>query len=229
MYILGISCYAHEASCTLIKDGKICSVIEEERLNREKHTWKFPQNAIELCLQNEGITLQHIDKVTFFWDPDKEFSGNLTHFLRYFPASLNLLFSHSGGDELSFIARVRAMKNLGKDMQSRFGLAQPVPVEYIEHHLGHAASAFFVSEFEESAILTMDGRGESVTTLLARGRGNKIEKLKEIKVPHSLGHLFAAVTEYLGFKPMFDEWKVMGTAAYGRARRMARMESSKRR
>ncbi len=215
MYILGISSYSHEASCALIKDGEVCFVIEEERLNREKHTWKYPANAIAQCLACEGITMAEIDHITFFWKPELEILGNIKHVLKYFPQSLNLLRASSGGGELSVLNRLSLKKGIGKKIAQQFGLKKVPPVHFIEHHLAHAASAFFVSPFQEAAILTLDGRGESTSTMMARGQGNAIEKLAEITVPHSLGHLYAAVTDYLGFKPFFDEWKVMGMSAYG--------------
>ena len=215
MYVLGISSYAHEASCSLIKDGEIKVVLEEERLNREKHTWKYPQNAIEQCLAREGITIHDIERITFFWRPFREIRGNIGHILKYFPQSLNLLQAPSGSNELSFGKRVIAMNNIGRRLQEHFHLAKPPKVEFVEHHLAHAGSAFFVSPFEEAAILTIDGRGEATTTMMSIGRKNKIQKIKEIKVPHSLGHFYAAVTHHLGFRPFFDEWKVMGMSAYG--------------
>lgn len=216
MYTLGISAYAHESSCALLKDGRLCAHAEEERFNREKHTAAFPENAIRFCLKREGITFEEISDIAFFWDPGKEVSGNLGHFLRYFPASLNLLRAPSGSAELGFLARNRKMRAVGEEARRRFGLKQAPAVRFVEHHLAHAASAFFPSGFEEAAILTIDGRGESTSTMLSVGRGNKIEVLKEIRVPHSLGHLYAAITDYLGFRPFFDEWKVMGMSAYGR-------------
>ena len=216
MYILGISGYSHESSAALLKDGQVQVLLEEERLNREKHTWKYPRNAIEQCLRSENLTIKDIDKITFFWQPGREISENFQHVARHFPESLNLLRSGSGSDELSFSSRVKSMVNIGKEIQKQFQLSKPPQVYFCEHHLAHAASAFFVSPFEEAAILTMDGRGEAASTLLSRGRGNKIEKILEIKVPHSLGHLYAAVTDYLGFTPFFDEWKVMGMSAYGK-------------
>ncbi len=215
MYILGLSSYSHEASCTLIKDGEIRFVIEEERLNREKHTWKYPAESIARCLACEGITMADIDHITFFWKPELEISGNIKHVLKYFPHSLNLLSVSSGGGELTVLNRLCLMRGIGKKIAQQFGLKEVPRVHFIEHHLAHAASAFFVSPFQEAAILTMDGRGESTSTMMSRGRGNRIEKLAEIKVPHSLGHFYAAVTDYLGFKPFFDEWKVMGMSAYG--------------
>jgi carbamoyltransferase len=216
MYILGLSSYAHESSCALIKDGVVCCLIEEERLNREKHTWKFPRHAIAECLKMEGITFKDIHCVTFYWNPVKEITGNLAHVMRYFPQSLNLFKGTSGSEDLGFFQRVKLMRGIGRELQKSFDLSRPPKIHFIEHHPAHAASAFFVSPFEEAAILTMDGRGESVTTLLAKGQGNHIMKLHEIKVPHSLGHLYAAFTDYLGFRPFFDEWKVMGLSAYGK-------------
>ncbi len=216
MYILGISSYAHESSCALIKDGKICALGEEERFNREKHTWKFPENAIRYCLDKEKITISDVEAFTFFWVPMKELRDNLGHFLKYMPASLNLLRSPSGSDDMGFLSRVLAMQNVGKDLQKRFNMKRTPEIHFVEHHLCHASSAFFISKFEEAAILTVDGRGESTSTMLSVGRGTKIEKIQEIAVPHSLGHLYASMTDFLGFKPFFDEWKVMGMSAYGR-------------
>ncbi|MCK5579925.1 MAG: carbamoyltransferase [Candidatus Omnitrophica bacterium] len=216
MYILGISSYAHESTCSLIKDGEVRIVLEEERFNRKKHTMEYPRYAIEKCLAMEGITIEDVEEITFFWKPQREVTGNIKHVLKYFPASLNLLKGRPQGNELPFVKRVVSMQNVGQTIKRHFSLSQAPRVEFVEHHLAHAASAFFVSPFEDAAILTIDGRGESTSTMMAVGRGNKIKKIKEIKVPHSLGHLYAGLTDYLGFMPFFDEWKVMGMSAYGK-------------
>jgi len=216
MYTLGISAYAHESSCALLKDGKICAHAEEERFNREKHTAKFPEQAIRFCLEREGIRMEQVEAIAFYWVPLKELKDNLGHFLRYFPKSLNLLRAPSGQEDMGFLERVQKMRSVGKDLQARFQFKAVPKINFVEHHLAHAASAFFVSPFAEAAILTIDGRGESTSTMLSMGRGNKIEKLKEISVPNSIGHLYASLTDYLGFKPFFDEWKVMGMSAYGK-------------
>ncbi len=215
VYVLGISSYSHESSCALIKDGQIRFFIEEERLNREKHTSQYPREAIEQCLALEGISIQDVDHITFFWNPTNEVFANIYHVVKYFPQTINLFRAFSGGEDLTLFGRLKAMNSVDREIQKQFNLKRPIKVNFIEHHLSHAASAFCVSPFEESAILTIDGRGESATTLFAVGRRNKIEKLQEIRIPHSLGHLYAAVTDYLGFKPFFDEWKVMGMSAYG--------------
>lgn len=215
MYILGLSSFAHESSCALLKDGEVRVLLEEERFNREKHTWKFPRWAIEEALRMEGIGWKDIGQVTFFWVPFQEIWQNIGHVCKFFPASLHLLSAPSGGDALTFGRRVFSMQTVGRAIQQAFQLPRPPRVSFIEHHLAHAASAFFVSPFEEAAILTMDGRGEATSTLMSVGQANRIRKLKEIRVPHSLGHLYAAITAYLGFKPFFDEWKVMGMSAYG--------------
>jgi len=215
MYILGLSSYAHESSCSLIKDGEVRVIIEEERYNRIKHTWSFPENAIKKCLEFEGISFNDIERITFFWVPLKEIISNVNHVLKYFPSSLNLLRGSAAGEGMNFVHRIKAMQTIGQKIKEHFHLTQPPPVEFIEHHLCHASNSFHVSPFSEAAILTIDGRGESVSTMLAVGKKNKIQKIIEIKVPHSLGHLYAAITDYLGFKAFFDEWKVMGMSAYG--------------
>lgn len=213
-YTLGIGAYAHDSSCALLRDGLLLSMAEEERFNRQKHTTLFPEKAIRFCLEREGITISDISDFAFFWNPMRELTGNIVHVGRHLPASLNLLRAPSGGD-LKFLQRVNKMRRIGTEIQSVFGLRAAPRVKFVEHHLSHACSAFLPSPFEEAAIFTIDGRGESTSTMFARGRGNRVEKLLEISVPHSVGHFFAAVTDYLGFTPFFEEWKVMGMSAYG--------------
>lgn len=214
MYILGLSCFAHDAAAALIKDGEPVAVVQEERLSRVKHTWRFPEASIRQCLAMAGIAMRDVDAVAYFWKPWRELIGNAAFVARNLPASLNLLRGASGADELTLASRIWAMARLGRRVARAFG-ASP-PVRYVEHHLCHAASAFDVSGFDEAAILTIDGRGESSCTLLAQGDGNGIVKLVEHPVPHSIGHLYTAVTSFLGHKPFFDEWKVMGMSAYGK-------------
>ncbi len=216
MKILGLSSFAHESSACVISDDRIESLIEEERLNRQRHTWQYPSKSIQACLDRANLNIHNIDHFAFFWNPSKEITGNVGHVLKYFPASLNLLKSQSGGSDLKTLERLRLMKKVGNNLRKQFALPVALKVYFIDHHMAHAASCFYPSEFEDAAILTIDGRGESISTLLAVGNKNTITKIASTPVPHSLGHLYAAITAYLGFTPFFDEWKVMGASAYGK-------------
>lgn len=215
---MGLNSYSHESSCALLKDGIVIVHLEEERFNREKHTCKFPINAIKECLKFEGINIRDIDHFTFFWKPELEIVNNASHFLKYLPHSINLLKKpkENSGNEYGFLERIIKQKKIGSELKKHFNLQKKPKIQFIEHHLCHAASAHYLSSFEESAILTIDGRGESTCTMISEGCGHKIKKLTEIKVPDSLGHLYAAFTDYLGFRPFHDEWKVMGMSAYGK-------------
>ncbi len=192
----------------------VVAMAEEERFNREKHSMKFPEKAIRFCLEKEGISIEEISDFSFFWNPWAEIRGNVAHVLKHLPQSMNLFRAPSGGD-LKLLERVKGMQFVGREIQRVFGMEKAPKFQFIEHHLCHAASAFYPSPFQDAAILTIDGRGESTSTMLASGKGNEIEKILEIAVPHSLGHFYAAITHYLGFRPFFDEWKVMGMSAYG--------------
>ena len=123
MYVIGISAFAHESSCALLKDGEIRVMIEEERLNREKHTFVFPEQAIRECLAVEGISIEAIDHFTFFWDPVREIRENLGHFLRWFPKSLRLLTSGSGSKEVRPLSRIYSKMTVGKAIADRFNIA----------------------------------------------------------------------------------------------------------
>lgn len=216
IYILGICCYSHESTVSLIKNGKVIFVLEEERVSREKHTWKFPIHALENCFKQFDLSLDDIAYVTFFIKPYKEISGNILHVIRFLPTSLNLFKAeYGGGAGLSALERVKLCLQIGSALKLAFNAKKKPVVKFIEHHLAHASSCFHLSSFEKASILTIDGRGESTTTLLAKGNGLDIEKIREVPVPHSLGHLYAAITDYLGFHPFYDEWKIMGMSAYG--------------
>lgn len=212
MYGLGINCYSHNSSASLLKNGEILFSAEEERYDRIKYSQKFPRQAILAGLQHCGIEPGEIEYVTYYFKPYLELTKNLTHALTYFPSSLQL-FTAKGGSDLSFLKRQRLQAGLGQTCRDEIGVN--LPVQYIEHHLAHAASVFYPSNFDESAILTWDGRGESDTVLISHGQGHKINKIQSIKTPHSIGHLYSAITAHLGFTPFHDEWKVMGMSAYG--------------
>ena len=214
MYILGLTTLGDSAA-TLIKDGEIVAAAEEERFSRKKHHSGFPYKAIRFCLDYAGIELKDVAHVGHYWKP-----WILRH--KAMQALKSALISPA-------MFKARADRGVAQVSDSYLGMFKhpqrlrehfgpsDFKFHYLEHHQTHAASAFFVSPFETAAILTWDGTGEDTTTLFSRGRGNKIEVLKRIKLPHSLGQFYSAVTNYIGFD-MFagDEWKVMGLAAYGK-------------
>jgi len=214
MYILGLTTMG-EASATLLKDGQVVAAAEEERFSRRKHHSGFPFSAVEYCLAEGGIRLAEVEHVSLYWKP-----WILGH--KAMQAARSLLISRD-----MFKARVdRGVAQIGdsylgmfrypKLLRERFGPSE-FKFHYLEHHLTHAASAFYVSPFDTAAILTMDGTGEATTTMMSLGQHNNIDVLSRTKLPHSLGQFYSAVTNYLGFD-MFagDEWKVMGLAAFGK-------------
>lgn len=208
MKILGVNCYGHDASATLLIDGVPVCAVEEERFTRQKHTGVFPEHAIRCCLEMGGISGKDLDAVGFYWDPGIHRVKQALHVLRYFPASLNVL-----------AARGETARLLG-GIKPRLAHHLSIPeskIHYVEHHLAHAASAFFVSPFEDAAIFSYDGVGEWTTTLYGMGRGNQMEKRGEVFFPHSLGDFYSMMTEYLGFKHSGGEGKIMGLSSYGDA------------
>lgn len=218
MLILGINCYGHDSSAAIILDGELIAAAEEERFNRIKQYGGVPLSAIRYCLETVGCRYEDLDHVGYYWRPLREAGHLAMHFVRHFPGSLGLL---GGGSALnmSYRRRLPAMLALPSFLKKTFNAKGGGPrFHYLEHHLAHAASTFFVSPFEEAAILTMDGYGEWPTALLAVGRGSRIEKIEQVLFPHSLGFLYSAITHHLGFKPSSEEWIVMGLAPYGEPR-----------
>ena len=214
MYILGISAYYHDSAACLIKDGEIVAAVQEERFTRVKHDSKFPSHAITYCLNEAGITSKKLDYVVFYDKPFVKFERLLETYLAFAPRGFKSFVKSMPvwlKDKLfqkSMISK-ELTKLLGKDVKWDKRLL------FSEHHLSHAASAFFPSPFEEAAVLTMDGVGEWTTTSLAIGKGNSLSVHKEIHFPHSLGLLYSAFTYYTGFKVNSGEYKVMGLAPYG--------------
>jgi carbamoyltransferase len=214
MYILGLTTLGDSAA-SLIKDGKLIAAAEEERFSRQKHHSGFPYNAIQYCLDEAGITLKDVEHVGLYWKPwvlrHKAMQALKAAFVSpaMFKARADRGVTQVGESYLGMFRHAKRLRENFGESDFKF--------HYLEHHQCHAASAFFVSPFESAAILTWDGTGEDTTTLFTRGRGNEIEVLKRIKLPHSLGQFYSAVTNYIGFN-MFtgDEWKVMGLAAYGK-------------
>jgi len=206
MNILGISCYYHDAAACLIKDGEVIAAAQEERFNRNKYSPDFPINAINFCLQQANFTIEDIDEIGFYEKPYLKFERFILNHLKAYPFSLN-----------NFI---ETMPNWLKDrlivpLIIRNELSYDGRVFFIKHHLAHAASSFFVSPFEDAAVLTVDGVGEWATASYGFGKVNNITILKELQYPHSLGLLYSIITTYLGFRVFSGEGKVMALAEYG--------------
>lgn len=214
MYILGLTTLGDSAA-TLIKDGEIVAAAEEERFSRKKHHSGFPYKAIQYCLDYAGITLKDVAHVGLYWKPwvlrHKAMQALKAAFIS--PA----MFKARADRGVAQVSEsYLGMFKHATRLREHFG-ASDFKFHYIEHHQCHAASAFFVSPFDSAAILTWDGTGEDTTTMFCKGKDNRIEVLKRIKLPHSLGQFYSAVTNFIGFD-MFagDEWKVMGLAAFGK-------------
>lgn len=221
MYILGISCYYHDAAATLVKDGEIIAAAQEERFTRIKHDPAFPHNAIAYCLEFAQIKIDDIDYIAYYEKPHLKLERILTVYADYFPKSLktfNEVFSQWAQHKFKIPDVIKS--NLLSLSPSNGRNAKWLKnIIYCEHHMSHAASAFYPSPFSKSAILTIDGVGEWSTTSLSIGDTQngipKIEFKKELHFPSSLGMLYSAITYYLGFKVNSGEYKVMGLAPYG--------------
>jgi carbamoyltransferase len=210
MDILGISCYFHDASAALLRDGQLIVAAEEERFTRKKHDYEFPQHAIDFCLKMGGIDSLDLDYVVFFEKPFIKFERLILSSMQTFPKS-HRVFREA---MVSWLGDKLWIKHL---IQKKLGVP-PSKIFFSEHHLSHAASAFFCSPFDEAAILTVDGVGEWTTASLGVGKGTEIKLLKEIRFPHSLGLLYSAFTAFLGFEVNEGEYKVMGMAPFGKPR-----------
>ncbi len=207
MYILGISCYFHDAAATLIKDGVVIAAAEEERFSRIKHDFEFPENAINFCLNLEGIEVEDLEYIVFFEKPFVKFERLLLCTMQTFPRSMKLFREAM----ITWLGDKLWIRHL---LQTKLGVDSS-KILFSEHHLSHAASSFYCSPFNEAAILTVDGVGEWTTATLGIGRGTDIQLLKEIKFPNSLGLLYSAFTAFLGFEVNEGEYKVMGMAPFG--------------
>lgn len=214
MRVLGLSCFYHDAAVCLIDEGRIVAAATEESFSRKKHDSSFPTRAANYALREGGITAGDLSAVIFYDKPMKKLDRSLRTHLDQFPFGLGPFIRkmpHVFGTEL----------RLAKVLREEIGFTGPLL--YSEHHLSHAASAFFASGWEEAAILTVDGVGEWATSTWGVGRGNNIELAGETRFPHSLGLLYSAITFYLGFKVNSAEYKVMGLAPYGQPRFVEQM------
>lgn len=208
-FILGISCYYHDAAAALIRDGEIIAAAQEERFTRVKHDAGFPSHAVRYCLQEAGITASGLAAVVFYDKPLLKFERILETAIAVAPRGLR-----------SFLTAmpVWLKEKLWIPSRIRSELGYDGPLLFADHHESHAASAFYPSPFQRAAILTMDGVGEWTTTSYGRGEDNRITLLGDLRFPHSLGLLYSAFTYYTGFKVNSAEYKVMGLAPYGEPR-----------
>ncbi len=234
--ILGLTAFIHNASAALLEEGRIVAAADEERFTREKFTGAFPREAAQFCLQRGGIELGDVDWLAFYWNPWRGIPQRVLRMAGSLPHSLAFFQPRQPGDAAirGDFPSWRNMVNVAA--VARRTLAQPAARfrrRFVEHHLAHAASAYYCSPWDDALILSLDGTGECTTTLAARGRGGRIEKLRETPYPHSLGVLYGALTQFLGYKIYQDEWKVMGLAALGtpryadQVRRMVRVEGGR--
>ena len=214
MHILGISAYYHDSAACLVRDGEIVAAAQEERFTRTKHDSKFPINSITYCLAEAQITPIQLDYVVFYDKPFLKFERLLETYLAFAPrgfqsfvTSMPIWLKDKLFQKFLITKALTELFGGGVDWESR--------LLFSEHHLSHAASAFFPSPFASAAVLTMDGVGEWTTTSLAVGSDNRLAVYKEIHFPHSLGLLYSAFTYYTGFKVNSGEYKVMGLAPYG--------------
>src|SRR4029077_9762788 len=208
--ILGISAYYHDSAAALLVDGKIVAAAQEERFTRKKHDSSFPIHACRYVLQEAGIDYKDLAAVAFYDKPFLKFERLLETYHAFAPSGF-----------LSFLAAMPVwieeklfMRRMLGEQLAELGDGK-VPIYYPEHHLSHAASAFYPSPFPDAAIVTVDGVGEWATTTIGRGRGKDIEILKELQFPHSVGLLYSAFTYYTGFAVNSGEYKLMGLAPYG--------------
>ncbi len=207
--ILGISAFYHDSAAALVIDGEIVAAAQEERFTRKKHDFRFPQQAVDYCLEEAGLDPEDLDFVGFYDKSLTKFERLLETYLAFAPAGYA---SFRRAMPLWLKQKLHLPREMSHGLHERY----PGRFVFTDHHESHAASAFFASPFDEAAILTLDGVGEWSTTCYGVGRGNKLELTHELRFPHSLGLLYSAFTYYIGFRVNSGEYKVMGLAPYGK-------------
>jgi carbamoyltransferase len=216
MRVLGISAYYHDSAAALLEDGRILAAVQEERLTRRKHDAAFPRRAIESCLEIAGLKLEDVDCIAFYDKPFLKFERLLETYVAFAPRGFRSfrmaipVWLREKLFQKDLLLRELAALAPGLDCSGR--------LLFSEHHLSHAASAYYPSPFDEAVVLTADGVGEWTTTSVAIGRGERLDIVRELHFPHSLGLLYSAFTYYLGFRVNSGEYKVMGLAPYGEPR-----------
>lgn len=212
MHILGLSFFYHDSAAALLRDGALVAAAEEERFSRIKHDFGFPDLSIKFCLEEAGIEAGDLDYVVFYEKPFHKFERILMTGLQAYPRS----WRPFGQAMISWFGDKLWIENL---IKTKLGIPN-AKILFADHHVSHAASAFYPSPFEEAAILTLDGVGEWTTAAMGKAKGNTISLENEIRFPHSLGLLYSAFTAFLGFQVNEGEYKVMGMAPYGKPRYM---------
>ena len=214
MYILGINAYHGDAAAAILKDGELIAAVEEERFNRKKHCAGFPTEAIRYCLEAAGISVDQLSHVGISRDPSAHLHKKVLYSVTRLSKLSNLIAAR--------LANAAKVRNLKDELTSALGLQTPLKAQFhnVEHHKAHMASCFMVSGFPGSAILSIDGFGDFISTMWGFGEGNRMEIYGQIEYPHSTGILYTATTQYLGFPKYGDEGKVMGLAPYGTPRYM---------
>ena len=213
MRILGISAFYHDSAAALVDDRGIVAAAQEERFTRKKHDSNFPRAAIAYCLEEAGIGLGAVDYVAFYDKPFLKFERLLETYIAFAPRGFRSFRMAMPVWLKEKLFQKRLLRQRLQDYEPSFDWQNKLL--FAEHHQSHAASAFYASPFEEAVVLTMDGVGEWATTSAGIGRGRRLETVKEIHFPHSLGLLYSAFTSYIGFKVNSGEYKVMGLAPYG--------------
>jgi carbamoyltransferase len=213
MKILGISAFYHDSAASIVVDGEIIAAAQEERFTRKKHDPAFPTNAVKFCLEYSGLTLKDLDAIVFYDKPLLKFERLLETYYAFAPAGFKSFITAMP----VWIKEKMFLKRLIREELDKIGDydREKTKLLFPEHHLSHAASAYYPSPYEESAILTVDGVGEWATVSICHGVKEKITILKELRFPHSLGLLYSAFTYFLGFRVNSGEYKLMGLAPYG--------------
>ncbi|MCO5248046.1 MAG: hypothetical protein M9887_03735 [Chitinophagales bacterium] len=213
MLILGISCFYHDAAAALIEDGRVTAAAQEERFSRIKHDDNFPKQAIQYCLDEAGIQISQLDAIVFYEKPLLKFERILETFTSVAPKGLqSFLFALPKwiNEKILFKSYIKKyLKEIGEIDYKK------TPLLFTEHHISHAAGAFYPSCYDDAAIIVIDGVGEWATITISQAKGKNIEILKEIHFPHSIGMLYSAFTYFLGFKVNSGEYKLMGLSPYG--------------
>lgn len=210
--VLGISAYYHDSAAALVSGGRIVAAAQEERFTRRKNEEGFPVQAVTYCLREGGLRLDQVDAVVFYDKPILKFSRMLETYLATAPRGWR-------GFVRTLPGWLSGKLNLRSTVREELpGLPESCPLLFTQHHVSHAASAFYPSPFEEAAVVTVDGVGEYATTTVGQGKGNQLELLEELRFPHSLGLLYSAFTAYCGFRVNSGEYKLMGLAPYGEPR-----------